>query len=108
MWLRLAGGPGPRCSSRHTLQGATIASSRCSIWPRGHRLKRGCRCASLPPCRCRYNLVYYGLLLAAGLAGLVLLLATGRLRPANVVGFCIALSNAYGLVAGGAGADGPR
>ncbi len=44
--------------------------------------------------------MYYAVLLAVATAGLVLLLVTGHLRPANVLGFCIAFSNAYGLVAG--------
>lgn len=35
-----------------------------------------------------------------GAAGLVLLLVTGELIPSNVVGFCIAASNAFGLIAG--------
>ena len=52
-------------------------------------------------CPCRYNLLYYALLLAVGVAGLFLLLFARRLQPANVLGFCIASSNAYGLVAGG-------
>ncbi|PSC73983.1 LMBR1 domain-containing 2-like protein A [Micractinium conductrix] len=47
----------------------------------------------------RTNLLYYAILLGVGLAGLVLLLFSGRLQPANVLGFCIAFSNAYGLVA---------
>jgi hypothetical protein len=48
----------------------------------------------------RYNFLYYAFLLVVALAGLLLLLSTGRLRPDNVLGFCIASSNAYGLVAG--------
>lgn len=48
----------------------------------------------------RTNLMYYAVLLGVGTAGLVLLLVTGRLAPANVLGFAIAVSNAYGLVAG--------
>lgn len=32
--------------------------------------------------------------------GLVLLLATGELAPTNVLGFCVAASNAFGLIAG--------
>ena len=35
-----------------------------------------------------------------GAAGLVLLLATGELVIQNIVGFCIAASNAFGLIAG--------
>lgn len=35
-----------------------------------------------------------------GAAGLVLLLLTGELVITNVVGFCIAASNAFGLIAG--------
>ena len=46
--------------------------------------------------------MYYGVLLGVATAGLVLLLAAGRLAPANILGFCIAFSNAYGLVAGAA------
>lgn len=52
------------------------------------------------PC-CRTNLMYYAVLLCVALAGLVLLLFSGRLQPANILGFGIAFSNAYGLVAGG-------
>ncbi len=33
------------------------------------------------------------------MAGLFLLLFTRRLHPSNILGFCIAFSNAYGLVA---------
>jgi hypothetical protein len=32
--------------------------------------------------------------------GLLLLLATGELAPGNVLGFCVAASNAFGLIAG--------
>lgn len=46
----------------------------------------------------RYNLVYYCCLLGVAAAGIVLLLVTRRLEPANIVGFCIAFSNAYGLI----------
>ena len=35
-----------------------------------------------------------------GAAGLLLLLVTGQLMIKNVVGFCIAFSNAFGLIAG--------
>lgn len=52
------------------------------------------------PPLCRTNLKYYAVLLAVATSGLVLLLVTGHLAPANVLGFCIAFSNAYGLVAG--------
>ena len=44
----------------------------------------------------RSNLIYYAILLAVALAGLLLLLLTGHLKASNVVGFCIAFSNAYG------------
>ena len=37
---------------------------------------------------------------AVGAFGLVLLLITGELAPANVLGFCVAASNAFGLIAG--------
>jgi hypothetical protein len=47
----------------------------------------------------RNNLIYYAVLLLVGLAGLLLLLLTGRLKVSNVVGFCIAFSNAYGELA---------
>lgn len=47
----------------------------------------------------RTNLMYYAVLLCVALAGLVLLLFSGRLQPANILGFGIAFSNAYGLVA---------
>ncbi|GAB4813329.1 hypothetical protein N2152v2_000375 [Parachlorella kessleri] len=48
----------------------------------------------------RSNLIYYAILLGVALAGLLLLLLTGHLKASNVVGFCIAFSNAYGLIAG--------
>lgn len=32
--------------------------------------------------------------------GLLLLLGTGELAPRNVLGFCVAASNAFGLIAG--------
>ena len=35
-----------------------------------------------------------------GAFGLVLLLITGELAPGNVLGFCVAASNAVGLIAG--------
>ena len=35
-----------------------------------------------------------------GASGLVLLLITGELAPGNVLGFCVAASNAVGLIAG--------
>ena len=37
-----------------------------------------------------------------GASGLVLLLITGELAPGNVLGFCVAASNAFGLIAGAA------
>lgn len=37
---------------------------------------------------------------ALGVAGLLLLLMTGNLAPSNVLGFCVAASNAFGLIAG--------
>lgn len=37
---------------------------------------------------------------AVGVGGLLLLLATGELAPGNVLGFCVAASNAFGLIAG--------
>lgn len=48
----------------------------------------------------RSNLIYYGLLAGIGLAGILLLLFKELLKPSNVLGFCIAFSNAYGLIAG--------
>lgn len=38
---------------------------------------------------------------ALGAGGILLLLLTGNLRAPDVVGFCLALSNAFGLLAGG-------
>ena len=35
-----------------------------------------------------------------GAVGLLLLLGTGELAPRNVLGFCVAASNAFGLIAG--------
>eukprot|EP00887_Chlorella_sp_A99_P006959 scaffold2.g6959.t1 len=47
----------------------------------------------------RYQLAYYAALAGVAAAGVLLLLAAHRLAPANVLGFAIAFSNAYGLVA---------
>lgn len=47
----------------------------------------------------RYNVLYYTILAAIGVGGLILLLAAGHLAPANIAGFAIAVSNAYGLIA---------
>ncbi|KAK9820676.1 hypothetical protein WJX74_004847 [Apatococcus lobatus] len=46
------------------------------------------------------NLYFYLVVTVLGTAGLLFLLFTGRLAFQNVVGFCIALSNAFGLIAG--------
>ncbi|KAK9867472.1 hypothetical protein WJX84_005221, partial [Apatococcus fuscideae] len=46
------------------------------------------------------NLLFYLVVSVLGTAGLLLLLFTGRLAFHNVLGFCIALSNAFGLIAG--------
>ena len=35
-----------------------------------------------------------------GASGVLILLISGELDPVNVVGFCIAASNAFGLIAG--------
>eukprot|EP00884_Botryococcus_braunii_P007317 jgi/Botrbrau1/16587/Bobra.0068s0018.2 len=48
----------------------------------------------------RNNLIFYAILLATGAAGLLLLLLMGELEPSNIVYFCIAASNAVGLIAG--------
>lgn len=40
------------------------------------------------------------LLQALAIGGLLLLLMTGNLAPSNVLGFCVAASNAFGLIAG--------
>lgn len=48
----------------------------------------------------RYSLNEHFSLQLLGAAGLVLLLITGELVPTNVVGFCIAASNAFGLITG--------
>ena len=47
----------------------------------------------------RYNVFYYLILLAIGFGGVIVLMASGSLKPSNVVGFAIAFSNAYGLAA---------
>jgi len=44
--------------------------------------------------------VFYIALGALGAVGLLALLATGRVSPQNVLGLLIALSNAFGLIAG--------
>ena len=59
----------------------------------------------LTPARVRSNIVFYVALGALGAVGLLALLATGRVSPQNVLGLLIALSNAFGLIAG---ARGPR
>lgn len=48
----------------------------------------------------RSNIVFYVALGALGAVGLLALLATGRVSPQNVLGLLIALSNAFGLIAG--------
>ena len=50
---------------------------------------------------CRSNIVFYIALGTLGAVGLLALLATGRVSPQNVLGLLIALSNAFGLIAGG-------
>ena len=40
------------------------------------------------------------LLQALAVAGILLLLMTKNLAPSNVLGFCVAASNAFGLIAG--------
>eukprot|EP00894_Picocystis_sp_ML_P003857 jgi/Pico_ML_1/54374/g4733.t2 len=46
----------------------------------------------------RENAIFYGTLGAAGVMGIIMLLITGKLDFTNVVGFCIALSNSFGLM----------
>ncbi|KAK9804797.1 hypothetical protein WJX72_005995 [[Myrmecia] bisecta] len=46
------------------------------------------------------NLMFYAVLTGLGAVGLLVLLLSGHLAPSNVLGFCIALSNAFGLIAG--------
>ncbi|KAL6768158.1 hypothetical protein ACKKBF_B38030 [Auxenochlorella protothecoides x Auxenochlorella symbiontica] len=46
----------------------------------------------------RYHLVYYCALVGVAAAGILLLLLAGRLEARNILGFCIASSNAYGLI----------
>lgn len=46
----------------------------------------------------RENAIFYGTLGAAGVIGIIMLLITGKLDFTNVVGFCIALSNSFGLM----------
>ncbi|KAL3146885.1 hypothetical protein ABBQ38_014857 [Trebouxia sp. C0009 RCD-2024] len=48
----------------------------------------------------RNNLIFYAVLVALAIGGLLLLLMTGNLAPSNVLGFCVAASNAFGLIAG--------
>ena len=50
-------------------------------------------------CIARMLMLRY-LLQGVGATGLLLLLITGELAASNVVGFCIAFSNAFGLIAG--------
>ena len=51
------------------------------------------------PCACS-NIVFYVALGSLGAVGLLALLATGRVSPQNVLGLLIAVSNAFGLIAG--------
>lgn len=37
---------------------------------------------------------------ALAVAGILILLMSGELAPSNVLGFCVAASNAFGLIAG--------
>ncbi|DBA73319.1 hypothetical protein WJX77_000394 [Trebouxia sp. C0004] len=48
----------------------------------------------------RNNLIFYAVLVALAVAGILLLLMTKNLAPSNVLGFCVAASNAFGLIAG--------
>ena len=52
------------------------------------------------PGQCSLNKQGVACLQGLGAGGLVLLLVTGELVPSNVVGFCLSLSNAFGLIAG--------
>lgn len=64
-------------------------------------MRRKAPCAPCYVCHCRTNLAFYAALLGVGAAGLLLLLASGRLQPSNILGLLIAASNAYGLIACG-------
>lgn len=78
-------------------------ANSCTLLLIASSWRRNVRLSTFPhvcPPLCRTNLKYYAVLLAVATSGLVLLLVTGHLAPANVLGFCIAFSNAYGLVAG--------
>lgn len=44
------------------------------------------------------NAIFYGTLGAGGILGILLLMAMGKLDFTNVVGFCIAISNSFGLM----------
>ena len=46
------------------------------------------------------NILFYAVLGGLGAVGLLALLATGRVSPQNLKGLLIALSNAFGLIAG--------
>ena len=45
-------------------------------------------------------LIIFCLVQGLGASGVLILLISGELDPVNVVGFCIAASNAFGLIAG--------
>ena len=46
------------------------------------------------------NILFYAVLGGLGAVGLLALLATGSVSPQNLKGLLIALSNAFGLIAG--------
>ena len=48
------------------------------------------------------NIMFYAVLGSLGVLGILALLATGRVSPQNLKGLLIALSNAFGLIAGAA------
>ena len=48
----------------------------------------------------RSNILFYAVLGGLGAVGLLALLATGSVSPQNLKGLLIALSNAFGLIAG--------
>lgn len=49
---------------------------------------------------CTVRLKWLAIVQGAGAMGLIVLLVSGELAPTNVLGFCIATSNAVGLLGG--------
>ena len=99
MTLSLVVAPDATCCDGHHLRGDPTARQTCSKVQETARKWRTAVGLTTPPLW-RSNIVFYVALGALGAVGLLALLATGRVSPQNVLGLLIALSNAFGLIAG--------